>query len=586
MKRRTRKNPQMRFDEKSRKWVDIADDKGTTHKRMVLRLSDTFHDELDKRGNPYGKSRTIQESTAAQVVLRGPQSEKTDKKFISEVFKKRGADLIGGPGKGFSDWKVVRQFKPGDSLRTYVFTPKPSAITRVHKEIRMLKKNPSGRRGLKTDWFEIYEGLDQISTPVPGALMMTVEELKDGNARNVSEGEVAYNMKDLEVIEQYTDDPNDLKAVQNAREAFLKLAKRRRWKHPLLVRPAKKNISRRRHRRAAESATGMKLLASKRYDQASKRKDKYMQDESSTDFAYYAGAQTAHTEAAAGKEWPSRKDMEIEQQFVNRLEQEDKGRGLAKKNAPQLLPVGPNDKWDAQAARKRLRSWATNKKTKKIDYRKYGRAFLYAGPGADHKLSAYKLPIADVFKTKSGLRIYAIPHAIIAAGAALDGAREKMKISPAAKTKAKRMVAAYYKKMGKVAPWDHKARKNPSSSLKGFAQGKKGRAKKNPEKENTRDFAIPASFRNRHSKMSEPELQSMVNGIARLTLGSAMEEFSDVMDRLRKASRYFGRRRNQEPGAWDQATYEGILNNIESGKQDLERFLWNWDKKWKSWGKS
>ena len=139
--------------------------------------------------------------------------------------------------------------------------------------------------------------------------------------------------------------------------------------------------------------------------------------------------------------------------------------------------MGPRDhKWDAGEARKRLRKWATNPKTGAINYKKYGRGFLYGGPGASHKLTAYNLPIADVSDTGSGEKLYALPHAIEAVAAVLDGARGGVDIPKTAKAKARRIVARYYKKMGEVAPWKRpQARRHPSKTLRGFAKkrGKK-----------------------------------------------------------------------------------------------------------------
>lgn len=115
---------------------------------------------------------------------------------------------------------------------------------------------------------------------------------------------------------------------------------------------------------------------------------------------------------------------------------------------PTLLPLAPeNKKWSAAAARKRIKRWAT--KGKKTDWDRYARAFLYRDPAHPSVGYGFKLPIADVIKGE----LKAVPHAIEAAAAVLDGARGGVDISRSAHNKARRWVEAYYRKMGKTPPW-------------------------------------------------------------------------------------------------------------------------------------
>lgn len=111
---------------------------------------------------------------------------------------------------------------------------------------------------------------------------------------------------------------------------------------------------------------------------------------------------------------------------------------------PRLLPMAPdNRKWNAAAAKKRVKKWATTGKT--VDWDKYARAFMYRDPKKRDVGYGFKLPFADVIKGE----LYAVPRAIEAIHGVLDGARGGVDIPRPAKDKAKRLVVAYYRKMGK-----------------------------------------------------------------------------------------------------------------------------------------
>jgi len=86
---------------------------------------------------------------------------------------------------------------------------------------------------------------------------------------------------------------------------------------------------------------------------------------------------------------------------------------------------------------------------------KYKSAFFYYGENSDN-FTAYKLQFADIVDG----RLVAVPRAIFAVAAVLQGARGGVNIPDSDKIKIKAKVAAYYAKMRKefndssiVVPW-------------------------------------------------------------------------------------------------------------------------------------
>lgn len=113
-----------------------------------------------------------------------------------------------------------------------------------------------------------------------------------------------------------------------------------------------------------------------------------------------------------------------------------------------LLPLADEGRsWDAGAARKRIKEWAGDSRSK------YARAFLYSS-GSGSKLVAgdFKFPIADVIDGQ----LKAVPRAIMAAAAIIQGARGGTKISSSAISSIKSKLSSYYSKMGKTPPWSSK----------------------------------------------------------------------------------------------------------------------------------
>lgn|GEM_PF-2259054 len=116
----------------------------------------------------------------------------------------------------------------------------------------------------------------------------------------------------------------------------------------------------------------------------------------------------------------------------------------------QKLPmVKPATAWNAAMAKARVRKWATND-DETVDLKKYGRAFVWVDSDRTDLIGSYKLPIADVV----GDRLTAVPRAVLAAGAALMGARGGVKLPDGDVPGVKAHLARYYKVMRKTPPWE------------------------------------------------------------------------------------------------------------------------------------
>ena len=108
--------------------------------------------------------------------------------------------------------------------------------------------------------------------------------------------------------------------------------------------------------------------------------------------------------------------------------------------------------WDASDAMSRVRVWSGAIEEPNA---KYKSAFFYYGENSDN-FTAYKLQFADIVDG----RLVAVPRAIFAVAAVLQGARGGVNIPDSDKIKIKAKVAAYYAKMRKefndssiVVPW-------------------------------------------------------------------------------------------------------------------------------------
>jgi len=119
----------------------------------------------------------------------------------------------------------------------------------------------------------------------------------------------------------------------------------------------------------------------------------------------------------------------------------------------QDLPLAPRDTpWDANKARQNIAKWASSDGSgdkDKVDFNKYKKAFLWYDAENPENFGSYKLPIADVINGT----LKAVPRAIFAAGAVLEGARGGVNIPDADKDKIKRVLEKYYAKLDMTPPW-------------------------------------------------------------------------------------------------------------------------------------
>jgi HK97 family phage prohead protease len=124
------------------------------------------------------------------------------------------------------------------------------------------------------------------------------------------------------------------------------------------------------------------------------------------------------------------------------------------------LPLYDRDyRWDSSAALGRVRKWASSDGSGDVDtldWEKYKEAFLWYDPQDDSSLQGFKLPMADITEGK----LYAVPRAIFAVAAVLQGARGGVQISPEDQDHVKDTVDRYYEKMRRefeddsiVPPW-------------------------------------------------------------------------------------------------------------------------------------
>ena len=122
----------------------------------------------------------------------------------------------------------------------------------------------------------------------------------------------------------------------------------------------------------------------------------------------------------------------------------------------QDLPLASEDRsWDADAARARVAKWASSDGSgdkDKIDWGKYRKAFVWYDAKNAENFGAYKLPIADVIDGK----LMAVPRAIFAAAAAIQGARGGVNIPDSDIPAIKRHLERYYREMEKEPPWAEK----------------------------------------------------------------------------------------------------------------------------------
>lgn len=120
------------------------------------------------------------------------------------------------------------------------------------------------------------------------------------------------------------------------------------------------------------------------------------------------------------------------------------------------FPVVDTGHWDADAAEHRIRKWASSDGSgdqSKIDWKKYRQGFAWEAPPAegekpklgDFKLCHHDVQHGELVTSRAG---------VIAAGAALQGARGGVDIPEADRAEVKRHIAAHYHQWGALAPWE------------------------------------------------------------------------------------------------------------------------------------
>jgi hypothetical protein len=114
----------------------------------------------------------------------------------------------------------------------------------------------------------------------------------------------------------------------------------------------------------------------------------------------------------------------------------------------QDLPLADRDcEWDGDASEKRVRAWAGAEERPDERYRD---AHVWYDADNKDEYGAYKLLIADVIDG----RLTAVPRAIMAAGAVMQGARGGVDLPRGDTDRVKSHLAEYYAKMGDTAPWE------------------------------------------------------------------------------------------------------------------------------------
>jgi len=120
----------------------------------------------------------------------------------------------------------------------------------------------------------------------------------------------------------------------------------------------------------------------------------------------------------------------------------------------QNLPLADIDTpWDANKAKQNIAKYASSDGSgdkEKIDWAKYRKAFLWYDEDAEDNFGAYKLPIADVINGT----LKAVPRAIFAAAAVIQGARGGVDVPPSDVELIKAHLEKYYAKLDRIPPWE------------------------------------------------------------------------------------------------------------------------------------
>ncbi len=118
------------------------------------------------------------------------------------------------------------------------------------------------------------------------------------------------------------------------------------------------------------------------------------------------------------------------------------------------LSIDEESSWEANNAVIRARRWASSDGSgdkDKVDFEKYKKVFVWRDDADKENFTAYKLPFADI---KEGKPV-AIWRGVVAAMAAVLGARGGVDIPESDRKKAYNFLAGYYKKLDREVPEFH-----------------------------------------------------------------------------------------------------------------------------------
>jgi len=119
----------------------------------------------------------------------------------------------------------------------------------------------------------------------------------------------------------------------------------------------------------------------------------------------------------------------------------------------QDLPIADlATEWDSTGADARVRTYAGGDDKEKIDWAKYGKAFMYYDSKDKENFGSYKLPYADVI----GGELKAIAKAIYSIKGAISGARGGIDIPDADKATILNQCERYQKKIDEMKPKEEK----------------------------------------------------------------------------------------------------------------------------------
>lgn len=114
--------------------------------------------------------------------------------------------------------------------------------------------------------------------------------------------------------------------------------------------------------------------------------------------------------------------------------------------------------WSSPEAITRVRDFTNSKNSPSATYK---RAFMFFDEANDDNFTAYKLPFADVI----GGKLMAIPRALFAIVAVLNGARGGVDIPAADRKRIEGIINQYFKRMGSDAPFGDSSGKSLQTEL-------------------------------------------------------------------------------------------------------------------------